>query len=56
MAKTKFLFSAAIALVFMSMSVYAYDEDLEEFELYESVDANEARIFGNDTSSLIPDG
>ena len=39
----------------MSVSVYGYDDELEDFKLYEDISASEPRFLGNNTSGLIPD-
>jgi hypothetical protein len=41
----------------MSVSVFGYDDELEDFKLYEDISASEPRTLslGNNTSSLIPD-
>ena len=44
------LLSLAITLVFLTLSVYGFDDDLEDFKLYEDISAAEARTFN--TSSL----
>jgi len=43
MARTHFL-SLAFMLVFMTLSVYGYDDDLEDFKLYDDISASEARF------------
>ena len=43
MATSHFL-SLAICLVFMTLSAYGYDDDLEDFKLYDDISASEARF------------
>ena len=42
MARSHFL-SLAITLVFMTLSGYLYDDELEDFKLYDDISASEAR-------------
>ena len=39
----------------MSASVYGYDDELEDFKLYEDISASEPRFLGNNTDGIIPD-
>lgn len=50
------LLSLAITLVFLTLSVYGYDDDLEDFKLYEDISAAEARTFNTSSiSGFLPD-
>ena len=50
------LLSLAITLVFLTLSVYGFDDDLEDFKLYEDISAAEARTFNTSSiSGYIPD-
>lgn len=50
------LLSLAITLVFLTLSVYGFDDDLEDFKLYEDISAAEARTFNTSSiSGFLPD-
>ena len=50
------LLSLAFTLVFLTLSVYGFDDDLEDFKLYEDISAAEARTFNTSSiSGYIPD-
>merc|ERR1712018_1080042 len=51
------LISLSITLVFMTLSVYGFDDDLEDFKLYDDISASEARTFNfSSIGDSLPDG
>ena len=51
------LLSLAITVVFMTLSAYGYDDDLEDFKLYDDISAAEARTFNfSSIGNSLPDG
>jgi len=51
------LLSPAITVVFMTLSAYGYDDDLEDFKLYDDISAAEARTFNfSSIGNSLPDG
>ena len=51
------LISLAITVVFMTLSVYGFDDDLEDFKLYDDISASEARTFNfSSIGDSLPDG
>ena len=49
--------SLAVTLVFMTLSVYGFDDDLEDFKLYDDISASEARTFNfSSIGDNLPDG
>ena len=56
MAHSHFI-SLAITLVCLTLSVYGFDEDLEDFKLYDDISASEARTFNfSSIGDSLPDG
>ena len=50
------LLSLAFTIVFLTLSVYGFDDDLEDFKLYEDISAAEARTFNTSSiSGFLPD-
>ena len=51
------IISLAITLVFLTLSAYGFDDDLEDFKLYDDISASEARTFNfSSLGDSLPDG